>query len=255
MSPLEAIAILLAGAAAGAINTIVGSGTLITFPTLLFFGFPPLVANVSNNIGLVAGGVTGTYGYRAELTGQSQALRRLMPLSLLGAVVGATLLLVLPPTAFKAIVPALIALALVLVVLGPRLQVAAATRHTAVQPRWHLWAMGAGVVLAGAYGGYFGAAQGVLLMGVFSALTTEPLQRLNGYKNVLSTIVNFVAALMFIAFARDHINWLVAALIGVGALLGGIVGSRVGRRIPPALLRGFIIAIGLVAIVKTVWFP
>ncbi|MGI8718624.1 MAG: sulfite exporter TauE/SafE family protein [Lapillicoccus sp.] len=255
MSPLEAIAILLAGAAAGTINTIVGSGTLITFPTLLFFGFPPLVANVSNNIGLVAGGVTGTYGYRAELTGQSQALRRLMPLSLLGAVVGATLLLVLPPTAFKAIVPALIALALVLVVLGPRLQVAAATRHTEAQPRWHLWAMGAGVVLAGAYGGYFGAAQGVLLMGVFSALTTEPLQRLNGYKNVLSTIVNFVAALMFIAFARDHINWLVAALIGVGALLGGIVGSRVGRRVPPALLRGFIIAIGLVAIVKTVWFP
>lgn len=255
MSPLEAIAILLAGAAAGTINTIVGSGTLITFPTLLFFGFPPLVANVSNNIGLVAGGVTGTYGYRAELTGQSQALRRLMPLSLLGAVVGATLLLVLPPTAFKAIVPALIALALVLVVVGPRLQVAAATRQTEVQPRWHLWVMGTGVVLAGAYGGYFGAAQGVLLMGLFSALTAEPLQRLNGYKNVLSTIVNFVAALMFIAFARDHINWLVAALIGVGALLGGIVGSRVGRRIPPALLRGFIIAIGLVAIVKTVWFP
>ena len=130
MSAVEALCILLAGVAAGTINTIVGSGTLITFPTLLFFGYPPVVANVSNTVGLVAGGVTGVHGYRRELRGSQDTLRRLVPMSLLGAVIGALLLLVLPPEAFAAIVPALIGLGLVLVVLGPRLQSAASARHS-----------------------------------------------------------------------------------------------------------------------------
>ncbi len=256
MSAFEVVAILAAGMGAGMINTIVGSGTLITFPVLLFLGFPPLVANVSNNIGLVAGGVSGSYGYRHELTGQTRMLRRLLPLSFLGSVVGATLLLLLPPAAFRAIVPLLILVALVLVVAGPRLQAAATRRHQGgVEPSWHTWAMGVGVLVAGMYGGYFGAAQGVLLMGIFSALSAEPLQRLNGYKNVLSLVVNLVAALTFILFARDHINWWVALLIGVGAFLGGVVGAKVGRRIPPTALRALIIVIGVVAIVKLVWFP
>jgi len=256
VSALEVVAVLLAGMAAGAINTIVGSGTLITFPTLLFLGYPPLTANVSNNIGLVAGGVSGSYGYRHELSGESGTLRRLMPLSFVGSVIGAALLLVLPAEAIRAIVPALILIALVLVVVGPSLQAAAARRHHGgVAPGWHAWVTGAGVLVAGMYGGYFGAAQGVLLMGLFSALSTEPLQRLNGYKNVLSLIVNVVAAGMFVLFAREHINWLIALLIGVGAFVGGIVGARIGRRIPPAVLRGLIILIGVVAIVKLVWFP
>lgn len=254
MSPLEAVAVLFAGAAAGTINTIVGSGTLITFPTLLFFGYPPLVANVSNNIGMVAGGVTGSFGYRHELSGRSTMVRRLAPLSFVGSVIGAALLLVLPPAAFNAIVPALIALALVLVIIGPRLQAATRSRHTGLEPSWHPWALGLGVLVAGMYGGYFGAAQGVLLMGIFSVLSFEPLQRLNGYKNVLSTVVNLVAAVMFVLFARQHINWVAAGIVGLGAFVGGIVGARVGRRIPPALLRGIIIAVGVVAIVKMVWF-
>lgn len=256
MSVLDVLVVLLAGMGAGTINTIVGSGTLITFPILLFLGYPPLTANVSNNIGLVAGGVSGSYGYRHELTGESRTLRRLMPLSLVGSVVGAALLLVLPAEAFKAIVPALILLALVLVVLGPKLQATAARRHhDEAAPSWHAWATRVGVLVAGMYGGYFGAAQGVLLMGLFSALSTEPLQRLNGYKNVLSLIVNFVAAAMFVLFAPNHINWVIALLIGVGSFVGGIIGARVGRRIPPAVLRGLIILIGVVAIVKLVWFP
>jgi len=256
VSVLDVLVVLLAGMGAGTINTIVGSGTLITFPILLFLGYPPLTANVSNNIGLVAGGVSGSYGYRHELTGESRTLRRLMPLSFVGSVVGAALLLVLPAEAFKAIVPALILLALVLVVLGPKLQATAARRHhDEAAPSWHGWATGVGVLVAGMYGGYFGAAQGVLLMGLFSALSTEPLQRLNGYKNVLSLIVNFVAAAMFVLFARNHINWVIALLIGVGSFVGGIIGARVGRRIPPAVLRGLIILIGVVAIVKLVGFP
>ncbi len=245
---------MLAGMGAGVINTIVGSGTLITFPTLLFFGINPLSANVSNNLGLVAGGASGAWGYRHELVGQAPTLRRLAPLSLLGSVVGAGLLLVLPPSAFRAIVPALIALALVLVLVGPRLQGLVAARHDGVEPRWHGPAMAVGVFVAGVYGGYFGAAQGVLLMGLFSLLSAEPLQRLNGYKNVLSLVVNLVAAVVFVLFARDHIDWLIVVLIAVGAFAGGLLGARIGRRIPPALLRAIIITIGVVAIARLVWF-
>ena len=256
MSVPEALGIFLAGLAAGTINTVVGSGTLITFPALLFFGYPPVVANVSNTVGLVAGGVTAVHGYRSELTGAGRTIRRLGPASLLGGVIGAVLLLVLPPEAFQAIVPVLIGLGLVLVVLGPRLQRRAAARHEAGIPpaSWHAAALTAGVLVAGIYGGYFGAAQGVILMGLMSALSSEPIQRLNGYKNVLATIVNAVAAITFMLVAGGKIDWFVALLIGAGAFTGGFVGAKVGRRLPPLALRGLIIVVGVVGIVKIIWF-
>ena len=255
MSVWECLAIALAGTAAGLINTVVGSGSLITFPTLLFFGVNPLVANVSNNIGLVAGGVTGSWGYRHELTGRAAMLRRLMPLSFLGSVIGAGLLLVLPASAFRAIVPVLILIALVLVLVGPQLQRWTTVGEDEVPPAWHAPAMGAGVFIAGVYGGYFGAAQGVLLVGILSVLSSEPLQRLNAYKNVLALIVNLVAAAVFVLFARQHIDAVVVLLISAGSLVGGVIGARVGRRLPPAVLRGLIVVIGVVAVVKLVWFP
>lgn len=255
MSVLEAVSILLAGLAAGTINTIVGSGTLITFPTLLFFGYPPVVANVSNTVGLVAGGLTGVHGYRAELRGTGSTIARLVPMSLLGAVLGALALLVLPPEAFSRIVPVLIGLGLLLVILGPRLQRSAAEHHTERVVPWHLPALMVGVLLAGVYGGYFGAAQGVILMGLLSALSTEPIQRLNGFKNVLGTVVNAVAALTFMVVAWDRIDWAAAGLIAVGSLAGGYVGASVGRRLPRLWLRAVIIVVGVVGIVKIVWFP
>jgi uncharacterized protein len=256
VSVLDVVAIVAAGFAAGTINTIVGSGSLITFPTLLFLGYPPLTANVSNNIGLVPGGVSGSYGYRHELAERSPTLRRLAPLSFFGSLVGALLLLVLPPEAFQAIVPVLIVVALVLVLVGPWLQRRAAERNPdEAQPSWHAWALRIGIFVAGAYGGYFGAAQGVLLMGIFSALSAEPLQRLNAYKNVLSSIVNAVAAVTFILFARGSIDWWVVLFIAVGSFLGGLVGARIGRRIAPAALRGLIVVIGIVAVVKLVFLP
>jgi uncharacterized membrane protein YfcA len=256
VSVFEALGIFLAGLAAGTINTVVGSGTLITFPTLLFFGYPPVVANVSNTVGLVAGGVTAVHGYRAELAGAGRTIRRLAPASLLGGVIGAVLLLVLPPEAFQAIVPVLIAIGLVLVVVGPRLQRRAVARHEAgIAPAsWHAAALTLGVLVAGIYGGYFGAAQGVILMGLMSALSSEPIQRLNGFKNVLATLVNAVAAVTFMLVARGEIDWLVALLIGLGSFAGGFVGAKVGRRLPPLALRGVIIVVGLVGIIKIVWF-
>jgi uncharacterized membrane protein YfcA len=256
VSALQAVLVVLAGIGAGTINSLVGSGTLITFPTLLMLGYPPLTANVSNNVGMVAGGASATWGYRRALAGQRDAVRRLMPLSLLGSVLGAALLLTLPPSAFKAIVPALIVLALVLVVLGPRLQAAGALHHSTQPgvPRWRRLALAAGVGLAGVYGGYFGAAQGVLLMGLFGALSAESIQRQTGLKNILVTLVNLVAAVAFLLFARDEVDWPVVSLIAVGTFVGGLLGARIGLRLPAPVLRGVIVVVGLVAIAKMVWF-
>jgi len=257
VSALDALLVVLAGIGAGTINTIVGSGTLITFPTLLLLGIPPITANISNNIGLVPGSLTGAIGYRKELVGAAPTLRRLAPMSFLGAVVGALLLLVLNPDLFRAIVPVLILVGLVLVVTGPRINGWAERRRQAgtANAANHERAMQGGVFGAGVYGGYFGAAQGIILMGILGSLSSEPIQRLNGYKNVLATIVNSVAAAVFIIVAPDQIDWLVVLLIAIGSTIGGVIGSTVGRRLPPPVLRGVIVVIGLVAIVKLVVFP
>lgn len=254
MGPLEVVAVLLAGVAAGTINTVVGSGTLVTFPTLLAFGLPPVSANVSNNIGLVFGSVTGTWGYRAELEGQRPTVTRLAPMSLLGSIVGALLLLRLPESAFDAIVPVLIGISLVLVLTQTRISAALARRREqAGRPsRAAGPAAAIGVLLAGVYGGYFGAAQGVLLVGLLGALLEESLQRVNATKNLLSAIVNGVAAVTFLLVRPSAVNWPVVGLIAVGSVLGGLLGARIGRRLPPAWLRAVIVTVGVVAITRLV---
>ena len=254
----EAIAILAAGFWAGMINVVVGSGTLVTFPTLLLFGYPPLVANVSNNIGLVGGGLTGTFGYRRELRGRGGIVRRLLPASLLGGITGAILLVVLPATAFRMIVPALIALGLVMVVWGPALQRHlthgrdTSTGHSrlATLTRPRLVAVVAGVFLLGIYGGYFGAAQGVLLVGLMSVLTTEGIQSITGLKNLLTTAVNAVAAVTFLLISADSVDGKVVALIAIGATLGGTAGAHFGRRLPPVVMRALIVVVGVAAIAR-----
>jgi uncharacterized membrane protein YfcA len=249
VSPWEVIAILLAGVAAGTINTVVGSGTLITFPTLLAFGIPPVTANVSNTVGLAPGSLSGAIGYRAELTGQRRRLVRLGSASLVGGIAGALLLLVLPSSAFDAIVPVLIVLGCVLVVLGPRIQrrVAARAEQTGGLPEHGAWWVWPAVAVAGVYGGYFGAAQGVLLMAVLGIGVADSMQRHNATKNVLALIVNGVAAVIFI-FVAD-VNWPVAGLIALGSVIGGQLGATVGRRLPANVLRAVIVAVGVVAVV------
>lgn len=253
MDALDAVAVVAAGVAAGGINTVVGSGSLITFPTLVALGYPPVVANVSNNIGLVPGGVTGAYGYREELRGQRGRLLRFAPASLAGAVIGGLLLLGLPAEAFDVIVVALIVIALVLVVAQPRLQKWTLRRRDGAHRPNGGPALLAGVLLTGVYGGYFGAAQGIVLIALLGISLDDELQRLNAAKNVLSAVVNGTAAVLFILtwlFAGTGIDWLAVLLIACGTTVGGMLGARVGRRIPPAVLRGVIVVVGLVAIVN-----
>ncbi|MER5354407.1 sulfite exporter TauE/SafE family protein [Kitasatospora sp. NPDC002551] len=248
MTVWEAVAVLAAGVGAGMINVIVGSGTLITFPVLLAVGLPPVTANVSNSFGLVPGSLSGVIGYRRELAGQGARLARFGTASLLGGVLGAYLLIELPSAAFDAIVPVLILLALVLVVLQPRVAKAvAARRRPDGDPHGGVLLL-AGIFLTGVYGGYFGAAQGVLLLALMGMLLQEDLQRINGVKNALAMIVNSVAALFFLF--TSTVNWAAAGLIAVGSLVGGLIGARVGRRLPPQALRAVIVVVGLAAVVK-----
>ncbi len=266
MDVAEAFAIFVAGAAAGTVNAVVGSGSLITFPTLLAFGFPPVVANVSNNVGLVPGNFSGAWGYRRELAGQRPRLMWLGIFSVLGAAVGAAALLALPAGAFKLVVPVLILASCVLVLLQPRLsaRIAARRKRAREQAGDQGGAANAdqatrgGPVLAGGlfgaavYGGYFGAAQGVLVIGLLGTFLDETMQRINGAKNVLVGMVNGTAAIVYIIFA--HVNWLVVLLIAVGSTIGGLLGARIGRKLPPLALRIFIVVIGLVSAVRLIFF-
>ena len=244
----EAAAVLVAGVAAGMINAVVGSGTLITFPTLVAFGVPPVTANVSNTIGLAPGSAAAAWGYRRELAGQRGRLIRLGVASVLGALTGAVLLLVLPAEAFDMIVPVLVAIGCLLVILQPWISRKLADRRTQpLHPHYGSWVTPPLIYLAGVYGGYFGAAQGVLLVAILVITLDDTMQRANAAKNVLAGLVNAVAAVFFIAVA--DVAWTYALIVAVGSVIGGLLGAHVGRRLPPLLLRIVIVMVGVVAVV------
>lgn len=255
--PLSHTALItIAAFCAGAINAVVGSGTLITFPTLVALGYPPVTSTMSNAVGLVAGNVSGTWGYRRELRGQWTRLRWQMPASLVGAVLGAWLLLHLPEKVFTEVVPALLIAALLLVVIGPWIQVRARERAEAagrtadhVSPG-RMAALVACTFMIGVYGGYFTAAQGILLVGAMGALLPESVQRMNAAKNLTSLLVNIAAALAYTLVAFDRISWPAVGLIAVGSLIGGWLGARYGRRLSPNALRGMIVVVGLIGVYR-----
>ena len=245
----HAALIAVAALWAGMINTIVGSGTLVTFPVLLALGYPPLVANISNGLGLVPGSLAGAVGYRRELRGLRGRVLRIAGVSVVGGLIGAVLLLALPGGAFDAVVPVLVALAVVLVIVQPILAERLAARRgearTRVGPGLLAGAFGTGV-----YGGYFGAAQGVLLLALLGIGIDDDLQRHNAVKNVTAMAVNLVSGTVFALVAP--VSWPVVAIIAVGATLGGILGARIGRRLPPLVLRGVIVVVGVIAFVQLV---
>jgi uncharacterized membrane protein YfcA len=246
VTPLEALAILIAGVLAGTINTIVGSGSLITFPTLLAVGYPPVVANVSNTLGLVPGGISGVIGYRRELRGQRDRIVRFGPVAAVGGLCGGLLLLALPADVFGVIVPVLILGACFLVAIQPRLSRMVAARRP--DHRDHRRLVGACVFATALYGGYFGAAQGVILFSLLAVLLEDDLQRLNGLKNALVVVVNLVAAVLFALVAP--VAWSAAILLAFGSIVGGQLGAVVGRRLPSTVLRTAIVIVGVIVAIR-----
>ena len=254
MTWTELLLVALAGGGAGLINAVVGSGTLITFPTLLALGVPPVVANVSNSIGLAPGNLSAALASRPDLVGQRSRILRYGLASLIGSIVGALLLLWLPSSAFDAIVPVLIGLGCVLVIIGPWLT----RRVTARRARLGLGDVAADgppwlfvvIIFTGMYGGYFGAAQGVLVMAIMGVAMADTMARLNGLKNVLVMIANAVAGVVFVIVSE--VDWWIVLAIAVGSVLGAQVGARIGRKLPPVVYRSVIVLVGVVAIIALV---
>ena len=241
--------IFVAGIAAGIINVVAGAGTLITFPTLLALGIPPITANVSNTVGLVPASITGTYGYRRELQGQWRAVGLMAVFSAIGGITGGILLLVLPASAFSVVVPYLLLLAGVLCAIQPRVARFVRRKSDVAHADTRPVTIGLilGVLATGVYGGYFGAAQGVVLLALLGILWSTDMHRANGAKNVLAGVANVVSAVIFIS--SGTVDWMIALLIGVGSALGGWVGARIGRRLPAPLLRTILVIVALTAAV------
>ncbi len=237
--------IALAGLWAGLINTVVGSGTLVTFPVLVALGYPPVTATTSNAIGLITGSITGAVGYGSELEGQGRRLARYAVASALGAIGGTILLLSLPANAFETIVPVLVGISVLLVLVQPLLARRLANRSAVdrtTSPLLYVL-----IFLVGVYGGYFTAAQGIMLVGVTGLMMGDPLQRLNAFKNALTAVVNLVAGAIY-AFVAP-VSWPVVAVLATSSIVGGFLGARIGRRLPSAVLRGVIVVIGVAAVV------
>jgi uncharacterized protein len=251
VTPLEAAAVLVAGLVAGAVNAIVGSGSLLTFPTLLAVGLPPVTANVSNTIGLVPGGVSGTFGYRRELVGQRERLISLGAAGLLGGTVGAGLLLVLPPEAFERIVPFLVLFAAGVTAIQPALT--RRLEHIRARPAHDNPLVVLAVFLTAIYGGYFGAGQGVILLALLLLLVNDDPQRLNGLKNAVILGVNAIAALIFAIVAP--VDWYAVLLLAVSSIAGGQLGATVGRRLSPTALRIAIVVLGTAVGLRLLLLP
>jgi uncharacterized protein len=252
MTGWDMLATAAAGFGAGAINTAVGSGSLVSFPVLLAVGLPPVSATVTNSLGLVAGGLTGSFGYRRELAEIRRWLPGVLAGSVLGALTGAWLLLHLPAETFTAVVPVLIGVAAALVAVQPLINSALQRRRAADGEiragRGRLVALGIGAYATGSYGGYFSASQGVLMMGIAGLVVPSPVQRLNALKNVTTLTVNVVAAATYVLVASDRVVWAAAGLMTAGSLAGGWTGATVGRRLPAPALRAGVVVLGVVAI-------
>ena len=225
-------------------NAAVGSGTLVTYPLLLAYGLPPVVANGTNTTGIAPGNVVGAWSYRTQLVGRRSTIVKLTAVILVGAMLGATLVVALPSTVFESLVPWLILVACALVLAQPwitRTLLARGVDPTRL-PRRTLVPVLLGI---GVYAGYFGAAQGILLIAALTTLFDADLQRSNAVKNVLQGVSNGGAGIVFAV--AGLVNWPAAIAVGLGAAVGGSLGAPFARRLPDAALRGIIVGIGVIA--------
>ncbi len=242
MDPADVGIALLAGLIAGVMNAIVGAGSLVSFPLLLTIGLPPVTANATNTVGLLPGTISAVAGYRRELSERRPELLRLGAVAAVGGIVGALLLVMLPATTFERVVPFLLVGAAVLTGLQPRVN-RWLTRRGGHRGAWGLLVLGVGITAI--YGGYFGAAQGVVLLALIGALYEPDIQQANALKNALALVANFVAAVLFIG--GGIVDWKVALIVAAGSLAGGVLGVRLARRLPPTAFRAFAMTVAVVA--------
>lgn len=252
MDPYQIALLLAASLVVGAINAVAGGGSLISFPVLLGFGYDAKTANVTNTVGLWPGYVGASYGYRNELPRQRTRLIALAAPSIIGAIVGSVVLLATPETAFDIIVPFLIIFACLLMIFQDALARFAMTHQLGARSDDHVPPpMLFATFLLAIYGAYFGAGLGILTLAVFGILLPDDIQRSNALKGLQSMLINIVAVLYFAAFGP--VEWLPAAIMAVGAVLGGYWGVGVARRLGRQWLRLTVISIGLaVAVVLIV---
>ncbi|WP_210502703.1 sulfite exporter TauE/SafE family protein [Nocardioides xinjiangensis] len=253
MTAAEALLVVATGLGAGVLSSTVGVASLLSFPVLVGLGLPPVVANVSNTLGLIPGGLGGVVGYRREVREAGRVAYVIAAVCAVGAVAGAALLLGLPPGVFEAVVPYLILFTCLLVGIQPRVAGWLRARHERrhgeeLAERRHMSpATTAFATVTGVYGGYFGAGAGVMMVAVLGLGTDLELRVVNGLKTLSLMVGNIVAGVVFVLVADPR--WDVAALLAAGSLVGGYVGARVGRRLPDAVFRWAVVAAGVVAAV------
>ena len=233
--------LIVAGLAAGAVNAIAGGGSLITFPSLIATGLPTVAANVTNSVSVFPGYLSSVAGSRADLAGQGRRVRSVLPASVAGSACGCALLLLTPARAFEVIVPFLVLGAAATLAFQQRLR-GLVGHPRSMSPRRASITLQA-VVFGGAiYGGYFGAALGVMYVAALALILDEPINRINALKNVLSTAVGLVTVVVFAVFAPVH--WGAALTLAPATIIGGFAGARLARRLPAKVLRLVIVVFG-----------
>jgi len=271
VEPLSLVVLLVMGTVAGAINAAVGSGSLLTLPVLLALGIPPGVAVRTNTVGMLFSTIGSVLGYRREIASEKHELPPLVITAAVASTAGALLLLVSPASTLDVVVPVLIVVALVMVVFQKRLTAAlraradrrARRRAEEARPAapeaggspLRSPALVGSIGAASIYGGYFTAAQGILYLGILGTFTGRSMGSVNSVKNLLSLVVNLAAAVVYVIahfVIGAEIVWIATAAIAVGALLGGYFGAHLAKKMPEWLLRGVIVVVALIALVRQV---
>jgi uncharacterized membrane protein YfcA len=241
MDVQQAALLVAAGVAAGGVNAIAGGGSLISFPTLIGIGLPPVAANVTNSVAVFPGYASSVLGSRADLAGQRHLLRTIIPTAALGTIIGCVLLLATPARAFELVVPFLVLAAAAILAFQDRLR-GFVGQPRAMSPRRQAVAVQTMVLLGSVYGGYFGAALGVMLVAALALVLDESLNRINALKNVLSASVGLVTVVVFAIFGPVH--WGAALTLAPATIIGGYAGALLARRLPARVLRVIIVVFG-----------
>ncbi|QUQ68486.1 sulfite exporter TauE/SafE family protein [Kutzneria sp. CA-103260] len=240
MTPLALGLVAATGLVVGMLNAVAGAGAILTFPLMVGLGLSPLAANVTNCVGVVPGSIAATIRLRGDLRGQGRTLRKVVPPAAIGSVLGVILLFTLPSKVFDYAAPGLLALGAVLVLTQPLL----AKKLRAVAPHRNKPALTASMLANGAYGGYFGAGVGIIFAALLGLLVTDDAHRMNALKNVLQTVANGVAGLIFCFTAP--VNWPAAIVLAATTAIGGPLGARLARHLPATALRSVIGVLGLI---------